>query len=97
MPTDKEIARNAHMKKMMTEFQRTYGLDGCLMLCYHHTDDSPHIVTYSVTGVVPSMQEVLMSIGHVIATTAYEVGHAEGKSEAIHVMHTNLNSEKSVT
>lgn len=93
MPSEKEIARNAHLRRALGALAREYGFDGCVLLCYSHTDDEQSMTHYA-SGHVPAMADVITSVVHLISVTAYDVGRNDGIAQALGKPITNLDSEK---
>lgn len=94
MVSEQEENKQIHTKRVLEQIKRTYGYDGVMLLCFHHTDEAPRIMTYTHRGNVPPMEEVLMAIGRLIAQTAYVVGETDAKNEFNKKSATNLDHDK---
>lgn len=81
MATDKETAQKAHITKTLTAVQREYGYDGCILLCFHHTDEIANMVTQWPIGRVPAWAEVISALCTVQMVTAYHLGKQDALDE----------------
>lgn len=93
MATEKEIERNAMIRKKLTALLKEVNFDGFVLLAYSHTDNE-RIMTHYTSGVVPALVDVIASVVQLIAVTAYDVGKADMKSQLTNTSLTNLDSEK---